>query len=1444
MQSTGPHGGGLPSPAAEKKRGAGYSQPSVSIPPNLQRSGAMRAADFQSARAPPDMRSLDDGSPARGHGSSAFESSTMSFVDVNRFASLTMDTSGDEVLDGTVKVCVVDPELHAIAVLCADGRCEVENYIVENLLCAQLVAHSKNVVPQLLHVRQGDEATANVNMTAAEQDRTRIYRARQPLSTVWGTVNDRPVRMLIDTGAQVSVMSVGLFKAIGGELSTGPRSLRVANNTTISSIGECTVDLALGKSVFAVDVLVLQDTSYPFILGQDVMLPTRTQIHLQERTLVVGGEELSFARDTWSVSHRVHMVEDVILQPGLNVVSVQLPRAVDGDHLIWPADILSLRGLFADASLITTDLQGKSKWLVINTNTSPVSWMASDPVAHWDPDDDQCNRLTCDIFAIEEGTVNDNWLEAFKLEELELSEEQRAQVIKVLTTNCDAISKTPDDLGLCRDAECTIDTGDAQPVKLRWRRLAPLKQAAVDAEIKSLLRRGLIRESKSPWAAPVVVVNKKHGNGGKRFRVCTDYRELNKRTVKDAFPLPDVTRILEELNGNSWFSTLDLTSGYLQVPVAARDQAKTAFTTQDGLYEYVVLPFGLTNAPAQFCRMMARIFVDSHHCATVYMDDIVVRATNFDQALEHLDHVLKKLAAAGLKIRPDKCKLLRREVQFLGHVVSGKGIKPDQDKTRAVSQWPQPTCRRELSAFLGLCGYYRRFVQNFSTIARPLHDLMSVKSDWNWSEKCEIAFNQLKDRLTSAPILGYPDFSPGAGDFLLDVDASDVAAGAVLSQLQDGHERVLAYGHKTFTKSQRNYCTTMRELCALAHFVFKYRKMVWGCHTIVRTDHQALIWLKKYHASESMLEHWYSVLEEALELDFDAHSTLETIKWSVQHRAGRAHANADALSRVKKKQKPSHAECPSCAPTFNQSTDSLPAESTVCAVELEQQFQQVQRWQQEEDGWQDICSRVAQGAPPPAPREFAGHSEETQWIVAQWNRLVVVNNLLCRRNRANKPKVIVPEAHKTTILRLFHNLPGSLHEGGTKMISRIAEKFYWKNLHRDVQLYIFDCDDCKRFKTHRRVKEALQPFQAAFPNQRVHVDFLGPLPESANGHSFIFVAVDAFSGYVSAWPAKDTSAVTALNCLLDWFTLFGLCGWIHSDRGSAFEADLTALICTQFGVTHSMSSALHPQGNGRGELAVKEVKKALKLHVQAFRSRWDVALKFALLTLRSGIHSRTGVSPATLFLGREMKTMGDMVSGVSVRQLDANAHSFARHVLRDLETVNKEVRAKLARSQQQNKDYFDTRLYSQPIKIGSRVLRWDNATMVKRAGYSGPYVVINADNKRAQLEKEEDKSYVGWVSRDRLQLLGNNKRWQNKVDGHLFADKASHIVVDGQQFSQHVGGGVNRVLPGAGRPPRDNNLPERHIIPRTAKQEAQRRLIVNCLQDMNCVDDQEHHLSL
>ena len=1305
--------------------------------------------------------------------------------DINNMVTARHGTSLWDATDGSGQqqqrtTRIVDSQTHAMVALIAGEQDDVKTHVFENVL--------DGVETMLPHANYTDSFDQEQYAVATVQSQ-RILRERRALPTVWGTINDKSVQMLVDTGAQVSIMAASLVHIIGAELRRGMGSVRMASNSRVNCMGECTADIALGSQVFTLDFIVLQDASQPIILGQDFLAPVKAQIDLDAFCLHVNGERLAFAKEKWSAGFIVKTVNDIDLAPGKNIFDVQLVNSKQGHRMVWPVDNLWEQNLYAEAALIEVDENGRGKWAITNMNPFPLLCKNTEYIAYWDGEEEVAQA---DIFTVVSDNQNTfSWLDGFKIHELGLTDQQQEQLLQVLMDNQAAISKTADDVGLCRNEECSIDTGDAKPIKLRWRRLAPIKQAAVDEAVSSMLQRGLIRHSFSPWSSPIVVVAKKSPDGSPKFRVCTDYRNLNQVTVKDSFPLPDVTRILEELNGNSWFSTLDLTSGYLQVPVATRDQAKTAFTTRDGHYEYLVLPFGLTNAPSQFCRIMSKIFAQSKFCTSVYMDDIVVRARSFEQSLEHLDHVLKKLAEAGLKVRPDKCKLLQRQVHFLGHVVSAEGVQADPQKTEAIQRWPTPRDKKEVSSFLGLCGYYQRFVQNYSTIARPLHALSSQSVPWEWTQECAEAFATLKEKLSSPPILGYPDFE-GGGEFIIDVDASDVAAGAVLSQVQDGQEKVLAYGHKSFTESQRRYCTTMKELCALVYFIQKYRDMVWGCHTTVRTDHQALLWLRKVHSSESMLDRWYFVLEEALELECDVQSTLESAKWTVVHRPGKHHMNADALSRQQRKPKKHHVDCPSCADLFVNGTDNLPTTPVVAALGLEDAFQMVRRWQEEDATWQQLRQLVQRHGSQPAPRDFAASSEEIQCLVNQWQRLTVVDGLLCWRNKAQKPKVVVPELHRATLLKLYHYTPGTLHEGANKMLSRIAEKFYWRNLQRDIQLYVSDCDTCTQLKTHRKVREGLEPLPMAYPNQRVHIDFLGPVTESIAGHAYIFVAVDAFSNYASAWPTRGTSAVDALNCLLEWFALFGLPAWIHSDRGTAFESELMGLICHQFGISHTMSSAWHPQTNGKGELCVKHVKKALALHVKTFGTRWNTALKFALLTLRSGINVRTGVSPATLFLGREMRTMCDMVAGVDTSKLDKNKKtSFAKQVLHDIEQTNTHVRSKLSAAQQKSKDYFDKHVFSINIKIGSRVLRWDYATAARKEGYSGPYLVTDFNGKRAHLQLETTKQDVGWVTRDRLRLLGDDTKWQNDTDKDLWAKPKEHVEIDNRKYLQTVGGGVH-----------------------------------------------------
>ena len=332
--------------------------------------------------------------------------------------------------------------------------------------------------------------------------------------------------------------------------------------------------------------------------------------------------------------------------------------------------------------------------------------------------------------------------------------------------------------------------------------------------------------------------------------MCIDYRKLNLCTEKDAIPLPRTDDVLEALGGGQWFSFLDLSSGYWQTQVKEEDRPKTAFSTHRGQFQWRVMPFGLTNRPANFTRLMNLALSELTwiHCL-VYLDDIFIWAPSFEEHLRRLRLVFYRIQTAGLKLKLTKCQFLKREVSFLRHVVSSEGIKTDPDKVETVRTWPTPVDIEELrQSFLGLASYYRRFIPGFSIIAEPLYKLSRKGVSFQWQMEQESTFNELKHRLTIAPVLAYPNFSPDAGLFVLDTDVSQhLGIGAVLSQLQpDGTKRVIAYGSRSFNEHQKNYYATRLGMLALVTYMDHFRYYLLGRKFRLRTDHQSLVWLMSF----------------------------------------------------------------------------------------------------------------------------------------------------------------------------------------------------------------------------------------------------------------------------------------------------------------------------------------------------------------------------------------------------------------------------------------------------------------------------------------------------------------------------------------------------------------------------------------------------------------------
>ena len=402
-------------------------------------------------------------------------------------------------------------------------------------------------------------------------------------------------------------------------------------------------------------------------------------------------------------------------------------------------------------------------------------------------------------------------------------------------------SKNPGQTDL---VECEIDTGSAKPFKLQPYRVSQKEGEAMEAEIAQYLRLGLIRESTSPWASPVLMIRKPDGS----IRFCIDYRRLNSVTIKDSYPMPRVDDLLDVLGRAKIFSTMDVASGYWNVKMARKSIEKTAFTCKYGLYEWLVMPFGLCNAVPIFERLMEHVLRDyKWRTCLVYLDDVIVFSEDFAEHLVRLGQVLSCFRKAGFKLKMSKCHWGRARVAFLGHMVTPSGILPNPEKVKAVLKIQSLKNVAEVRAFLGLVGYFRRFIKGFAEISKPIEKL---KTDdvFRWTEECNTALDTLKRKLAKPPILAYPDFSPEAAEFVLYTDACPIAIGAILMQKQGKHERVLAYASQALNQSQAKWIdkkngTSEIECYGVVWALNKFRPYLDRRPFTLVTDHHALVWL-------------------------------------------------------------------------------------------------------------------------------------------------------------------------------------------------------------------------------------------------------------------------------------------------------------------------------------------------------------------------------------------------------------------------------------------------------------------------------------------------------------------------------------------------------------------------------------------------------------------------
>ena len=468
-----------------------------------------------------------------------------------------------------------------------------------------------------------------------------------------------------------------------------------------------------------------------------------------------------------------------------------------------------------------------------------------------------------------------------------LTEGMVQQLQQLLDEQPEVWAWSEEQIGRMNATAHSIDTGDVKPLKQRAYRLSNAEDHEVDKQVNRWLQAGVVVPSQSPWASPVVLVPKppidpNDPTEEPRFRLCVDFRKLNALTKTDSFPLPIIQDALDTLGSARHFSIIDLRSAFLQLPLHPDDCEKTAFVTKQGLFEFTVLPFGLKNSPSIFQRLMHQVLggLLGHTCC-VFLDDIIVFSTTWEEHLQHLRELFSRLHEHNLRAHPGKSVIGTDELKYLGHIINAEGNTPDPAKLQAVASIQPPSTVTELRAFLGLVGYYRRFIPRFATIASPLHCLLQKDSVGEWTEECQQAFDNLKKRLLEPPILKRP--TP-EDEYVLQTDWSQQAVAAVLCQHQDGREHPIAYASKSLNHAERNYSATEGECLAIVWACKYFRQYLYGKPFVLQTDHSALKWLMETRDLTGRLARWSLKLQE--------------YTFEVRYRPGASNANADALSRL------------------------------------------------------------------------------------------------------------------------------------------------------------------------------------------------------------------------------------------------------------------------------------------------------------------------------------------------------------------------------------------------------------------------------------------------------------------------------------------------------------------------------------------------------------------
>lgn len=824
-----------------------------------------------------------------------------------------------------------------------------------------------------------------------------------------------------------------------------------------------------------------------------------------------------------------------------------------------------------------------------------------------------------------------------------VTKEQKDKLLELLNRYRNSFAFDMQELGMTQISEMSIRLNDDTPVTYKPYRLPFSERAVVREMVGELLANSIIRESQSAYASPIVLVRKKNNE----YRLCVDYRALNKKTIKDSYPMPVIDDQLDRLSGKTLFTSLDLASGYYQIPVQESSRHLTAFVTPDGHYEYTRMPFGLVNAPAVFQNMINKALGKRRFdLAIPYLDDLLSTGSTFEESFQKLEEILGLLSSAGLTLNLKKCFFFHSELDYLGYEISGSGLRPGNRKIRAVSEFPTPTNVHQVRQFVGLASFFRRFVYNFATIAKPLTKLTKLNTPWQWGAEQELAFEDIKSKLISRPILAL--YNP---DHVTEVhcDASKVGVGGVLLQKgdNDSHLRPVAYFSRQTTREESIWHSYELETMAVVLSLKRFRVYLLGLEFKVLTDCAALRATLTKRDLLPKVARWWLMLQE--------------FNFTIEYRPGHSMQHVDALSR-------------------NPLPTEEPEELDMLQITASDWLHTVQMTDQRLQHIKTILKTSEQDL-----KDFT-------------NNYVLRDDRLYRRV-GRKLKWVVPHGARWRICQMNHDEAG--HFSLEKTLEKIGADYWFPKMKRFVKKYVKACINCAYNKEMCGKKTGyLHPIpKAASIFHTLHIDHLGPFVKSKRGNTYILGIIDGFSKFIFVRAVKNTKSKTTIKALEDVFSNFGCPKIIISDQGTSFTSSEFKGFLESLGIKHVLNAVATPRANGQIERYNRTILNSLAAMNHALDEKdWDINVQKLQWSLNNTLNKGIGKTPAEVVFGQRTAGQSDNI-------LKALLEPGEHEEIDSHEEIRKKVENHIKKAQKKMKETFDkTRAPTKVFKQGDLVM--------------------------------------------------------------------------------------------------------------------------------------------